>query len=99
MPAPLFQKGTSGNPGGMSKELAELRRLCRGLGKEALETLVDLMKSADDEKVRLEAAKTILSRGGLAEVKIVEMPVEPEKPIQAQPVNVDDVVASLEAQH
>jgi hypothetical protein len=56
-----FVLGTSGNPGGRPKPLDGLRTRLAQLSPRALERLADLLDSAD-ERVRFEAAKTILDR-------------------------------------
>ena len=53
--------GTSGNPGGMPKPPEGLRTKLAELSPRAVERLGQLLDS-DDERVRLEAAKTILDR-------------------------------------
>jgi hypothetical protein len=53
--------GTSGNPGGRPKPPDGLRTRLAELSPRAVERLAELLDS-DDERVRLEAAKTILDR-------------------------------------
>jgi hypothetical protein len=57
-----FQKGVSGNPGGKSKKLEELRKLALENCPRALERIVELVES-EDERVAMMAAKEILDRG------------------------------------
>lgn len=57
-----FVKGHSGNPGGVSKEKAEIIALCKEHSTEAIETLVDLMRNAKGGHIRLEAALALLDR-------------------------------------
>jgi hypothetical protein len=54
-------RGTSGNPGGRPKPPDGLRTRLAELSPRAVERLGELLDSAD-ERVRLEAAKTILDR-------------------------------------
>ena len=59
-----FKKGNgSPNPGGRPKALKDVIALAREKGPAAIATLTKLMTSAKDDRVRLEAAKTILERG------------------------------------
>jgi hypothetical protein len=53
--------GTSGNPGGMPKPPEGLRTRLAELSPRAVERLAELLDS-DDERVCLEAARTILDR-------------------------------------
>ena len=56
-----FLPGTSGNAGGRPKPPDGLRTRMAELSPRAIERLGELLDS-DDERVRLEAAKTILDR-------------------------------------
>jgi hypothetical protein len=58
-----WPKGVSGNPTGSSKAQHTLRELARTHTKDAVNTLVHLMKSAPKPADRIEAASILLSRG------------------------------------
>jgi hypothetical protein len=58
-----FKKGHSGNPGGRPRALVGVMHEARRHTLEALRTLVKLMRSAESESVRLNAAEALLSRG------------------------------------
>lgn len=56
-----FAPGQSGNPSGHPKGFAEFRAACREYSTEALNVIVETLRS-EDEKVALEAAKALLER-------------------------------------
>lgn len=56
-----WQKGESGNPGGLTRNQARVRRMIDGLSITATERLGQLLKS-DNESVALAAAKEVLGR-------------------------------------
>ena len=58
-----FKKGKSGNPGGRPRRLASVMHEARWHTFEAIHTLLKLMRSAESESVRLNAAEAILNRG------------------------------------
>jgi hypothetical protein len=63
-----FEKGQSGNPAGrpkgaLTKATAEIKSLAQPYGKEAVETLVILLRQGETHSVRLAAANALLDRG------------------------------------
>jgi len=57
-----FSKGTSGNPGGRPRSLASVMYEARRYTHESLKTFVKLMRTAESESVKLNAAEALLSR-------------------------------------
>ena len=67
-----FQKGYSGNAGGRPKDEHRVAELARSYTTEAIDTLVALMRTAKDERVRGTAAQALLDRGwGKPKVEVV----------------------------
>ena len=67
-----FKSGYSGNAGGRPKDEHKLAELARSFTIEAIETLVELMRSGKDERVRGTAAQALLDRGwGKPRVEVV----------------------------
>ena len=67
-----FSKGKSGNPGGRPRDEQKVAELARSYTREAIETLADLMRSDNDERVRGTAAQALLDRGwGKPKVEVV----------------------------
>ena len=58
-----FMKGYSGNAGGRPKGELNIAALARSYSTEAIKALVDLMRSARDDRVRGKAAQALLDRG------------------------------------
>jgi len=67
-----FISGHSGNAGGRPKDEHKVAELARSYTKEAIDTLVALMRTAKDERVRGTAAQALLDRGwGKPKVEVV----------------------------
>ena len=58
-----FISGYSGNPSGRPKDEHQVAELARSYSVEAIETLVDLMRNAKEDRVRGTAAQALLDRG------------------------------------
>lgn len=58
-----FVKGQSGNPTGRPKEDVEVKKYARQYGIEALNKLLELMRTGTDERTQSAAAQAILDRG------------------------------------
>jgi hypothetical protein len=56
-----FQPGTSGNPGGRPRDIADMRESAQTYAGKALDTLAELLDS-DNQRVRVQAATAILDR-------------------------------------
>ena len=64
--------GHTGNAGGRPKDEHRVAELARTYTTEAIDTLVDLMRNAKDDRVRGTAAQALLDRGwGKAKVEVV----------------------------
>ena len=67
-----FVSGHSGNAGGRPKDEHKVAELARSFTTEAIDTLVELMRSGKDERVRGTAAQALLDRGwGKPKVEVV----------------------------
>ena len=67
-----FPKGQSGNPGGRPRDEQKVAELARSYTREAIETLAELMRSGNEERVRGIAAQALLDRGcGKPKVEVV----------------------------
>jgi hypothetical protein len=67
-----FPKGHSGNPGGRPRDEQKVAELARSHTREAIDTLVDIMRNGKDERVRGTAAAALLDRGwGKPKVEVV----------------------------
>ena len=58
-----FPKGQSGNPRGRPRDEQKVAESARSYTREAIETLVDLMRHGKDDRVRGTAAQALLDRG------------------------------------
>src|SRR3954451_1854070 len=68
-----FRPGTSGNPSGRSKLLAEVETLALSYSKAAIERLHHLVHNARSERVQVAAATVLLDRGlGRPPVKLID---------------------------
>ena len=67
-----FPKGQSGTPGGRPRDEQKVAELARSYTREAIDTLVDIMRNGKDERVRGTAATALLDRGwGKPKVEMV----------------------------
>ena len=67
-----FPKGQSGNPRGRPRDEEKVAELARSYTREAIETLAELMRSGNDERVRGTAAQALLDRGwGKPKVEVI----------------------------
>jgi len=67
-----YISGHSGNAGGRPKDEHKVAELARSFTTEAIDTLVELMRSGKDERVRGTAAQALLDRGwGKPKVEVV----------------------------
>ena len=99
--------GTSGNPGGRPKAPDGLRTRLAEVSPRAVERLGELLDS-DDERVRLEAARTILDRhlgrpaiqadinlhGGVADGHLAAL-IETARRRALEPIMLEDVEVEL----
>jgi transposase len=78
---PEFQKAYNAITGALSESA---KTLLRTYNIEAVQTLVMLMRTAEDDKIILDAAREILDRGGLPKASRVEQeaPAPPPPPLK-----------------
>ena len=60
-----FPKGQSGNPDGQSRFYHESRKIAREASPEMMRGLVDLARTAEDERVRSVCLIAVLDRAGV----------------------------------
>lgn len=92
-----FAKGQSGNPSGRPKRTEEEARLvkaCRDMTEEAVATVVDVMRSGEQERNRMEAAKWVIDRGWGKALERVEMTGEDGDAIKTETELVIRVVSA-----
>ena len=88
-----FPKGQSGNPSGRPRDEQKVAELARSYTKEAIETLVELMRGGNDERVSGTAAQALLDRGwGKPKLAVVSDETDYVRALGA-------VAAELEEQH
>jgi hypothetical protein len=78
-PSSAWRPGQSGNPGGRPKVSAEIRDLARDHGAQAIERLVALMHSKN-ENVAVRAAEALLDRGYGRPIQGVELSEQEARP-------------------
>lgn len=83
MSATQFKPGQSGNPGGRPSVTREVRALAQEHSATAVRTLVELMTTSADERVRLAAATAVLDRGVHRVATSIEEPDDRE-PVYAR---------------
>lgn len=88
-PRSAFKPGISGNPGGRPKRTPEekaeelaLEAACRANTKEALDTVLLLMRTADRDSVKFAAAQFVLERGWGKAVQTNEHTGKNREPIE-----------------
>jgi hypothetical protein len=94
-----FTPGMSGNPGGRPRDEQKVAELARSYAREAIETLVELMRSGNDERVRGTAAQALLDRGwGKPKVEVVSDEVGYVQALRAVAVELDDKLNKKQVQ-
>lgn len=58
-----FVKGQSGNPGGRPKRSIEQNKILQKYADEALEIIIKIARSSEDDAVRVSAAKYLYDQG------------------------------------
>lgn len=60
-----WPKGQTGNPSGQSRFYHEARKIAREASPEMMRGLIELAKTAEDERVRAVSPVAVLDRAGL----------------------------------
>ena len=74
-----FPKGKSGNPDGQSRLYHECRKLANRAAPDMMRGLIDLAKSAEDERVRSVCLVAVLDRAGVRPIDKPEPDQEPKR--------------------
>ena len=77
-----FPKGQSGNPDGQSRFYHQCRKIAREASPEMMRELIDLAKTAEDERVRSVCLIAVLDRAG---VRPIDYDPKAEGPKQPPP--------------
>ena len=99
-----FLKGHSGTVGGRPGDEQKVAELARSYTREAIETLAELMRSGNDERVRGTAAQALLDRGwGNPKLEVVSDEAGYVQALRALAAEIDESVRispnSAEAHH
>ena len=71
-----FPKGQSGNPDGQARFYHQCRKIAREASPEMMRELIDLAKTAEDERVRSVCLIAVLDRAG---VRPIDKPMDEEE--------------------
>jgi hypothetical protein len=74
-----FPKGKSGNPDGQSRFYHECRKLANRAAPDMMRGLIELAKSAEDERVRSVCLVAVLDRAGIRPIDKPEPDQEPRR--------------------
>jgi hypothetical protein len=91
-----FKKGHSGNPGGRPKEAKDVQALARAHTAEAVQTLVEVMRTGSPDRARAAAAESLLDRGWGRAPQTVEVSTENDEPLLPGYTTEDLIVRMLQ---